>query len=100
MRNTAPCIAYAAFKIHALNDQANLIVAPSDHLITNDIEYVRIVNEIFETIYEKDYLVTLGIQASRPDTGYGYIQFDDSLSLEENHNIKKVKHLLKSLIEI
>ena len=91
MRNTAPCIAYAAFKIHTLNDQANLIVAPSDHLITNDIEYVRIVNEIFETIHEKDYLVTLGIQASRPDTGYGYIQYDDSLSLEENHNIKKVK---------
>ena len=91
MRNTAPCIAYAAFKIHALNDQANLIVAPSDHLITNDIEYVRIVNEIFETIHKKDYLVTLGIQASRPDTGYGYIQYDDSLNLEENNNIKKVK---------
>ena len=73
MRNTAPCIAYAAFKIHALNNQANLIVAPSDHLITDDAEYVRTVNDIFETTKDNPCLVTLGIKATRPDTGYGYI---------------------------
>ena len=69
MRNTAPCIAYAAFKIHALNNQANLIVAPSDHLITDDVEYVRTVNDIFETTKDNHYLVTLGIKATRPGHG-------------------------------
>ena len=91
MRNTAPCIAYAAFKIHALNNQANLIVAPSDHLITDDAEYVRTVNDIFETTKDNHCLVTLGIKATRPDTGYGYIQYDDINSLENNTNIKKVR---------
>jgi len=91
MRNTAPCIAYAAFKIHALNKDAKLIVAPSDHLITNNEEFKTTINEIFEIIEDKDYLVTLGIHPTRPDTGYGYIQYDDTNTLDENHNIKKVK---------
>jgi mannose-1-phosphate guanylyltransferase len=54
----------------------SMIVAPSDHLITNDAEYVRVVNEIFDTISKDDTIVTLGIQPSRPDTGYGYIQYE------------------------
>ena len=91
MRNTAPCIAYAAFKIHSINSEAKMIVAPSDHLITNDAEYVRIVNEIFDIISKEDILVTLGIQPSRPDTGYGYIQYDETNSIDFNTNIKKVK---------
>ena len=91
MRNTAPCIAYAAFKIHSINSEAKMIVAPSDHFITNDAEYVRIVNEIFDMISKEDILVTLGIQPSRPDTGYGYIQYDETNSIDSNTNIKKVK---------
>ncbi len=91
MRNTAPCIAYASFKIHEINNDAKIIVAPSDHLITNDYEYSRIIKETFKAITQKDFLVTLGIKANRPDTGYGYIQFDDSNLLEKNENIKKVK---------
>ena len=91
MRNTAPCIAYAAFKIHALNNNAKLIVAPSDHLITDDEEFTKTISQIFDTIVNKEYLVTLGIHPSRPDTGYGYIQFDETNILDENNNIKKVK---------
>ena len=45
MRNTAPCIAYAAFKIYSKNEDANMIVAPSDHLITNEDEFVKVVND-------------------------------------------------------
>ena len=90
MRNTAPCIAYAAFKIFNLNKNAKLIVAPSDHLITDDLKFTSIVNESFTAISKKDVLITLGIQPSRPDTGYGYIQYEDGNFLE-NNNIKKVK---------
>ena len=91
MRNTAPCIAYAAFKIHALNNNAKLIVAPSDHLITDNEEFTKTISQIFDTIVNKEYLVTLGIHPTRPDTGYGYIQFDETNILDENNNIKKVK---------
>ena len=91
MRNTAPCIAYAAFKIHALNNNAKLIVAPSDHLIKDNEEFTKTISQIFDTIVNKEYLVTLGIHPSRPDTGYGYIQFDETNILDENNNIKKVK---------
>ena len=76
MRNTAPCIAYAAFKIHSQNPEANMIVAPSDHLITNEDEFVKVVNKGMQTTNESDILLTIGIQPSRPDTGYGYIQFE------------------------
>ena len=91
MRNTAPCIAYAAFKIHAMNKDAKLIVAPSDHLITDNKEFTKTINQIFDAIVNKEYLVTLGIHPTRPDTGYGYIQYDDTNILVENNNIKKVK---------
>ena len=90
MRNTAPCIAYAAFKIFNLNKNAKLIVAPSDHLITDELKFTSIVNEAFTTINSEDILITLGIKPSRPDTGYGYIQYEDDNFLE-NNNIKKVK---------
>ena len=90
MRNTAPCIAYAAFKIFNLNKNAKLIVAPSDHLITDELKFTSIVNEAFTAINTEDVLITLGIKPSRPDTGYGYIQYEHSNFLE-NNNIKKVK---------
>ena len=90
MRNTAPCIAYAAFKIHSNNPDARLIIAPSDHLITDEIEFNKNIETAFETAEKEQTLITLGIKPSRPDTGYGYIQY---LSDEtaKNKNIKKVK---------
>jgi mannose-1-phosphate guanylyltransferase len=72
--NTAPCVAYTAFKIHALNENANLIVAPSDHLILQEFAFIQTVNEALSFSAANDALVTLGIQPVRPDTGYGYIQ--------------------------
>jgi mannose-1-phosphate guanylyltransferase len=74
-KNTAPCITYAAAKIYALNKEANLIVAPSDHLILREDRFTRIVNIAIQRAAEQDRLITLGIKPNRPDTGYGYIQF-------------------------
>ncbi len=78
MRNTAPCIAYAAYKIKGLNPDANIVVAPSDHLITNEAEFIRIIENGLDFTANNDTLLTLGIQPHRPETGYGYIQADAS----------------------
>ena len=74
MRNTAPCIAYAAYKIKGVNAKANIVVAPSDHLITNEAEFVRVIENGLEFTANNETLLTLGIQPHRPETGYGYIQ--------------------------
>jgi len=76
-KNTTACIAYASHKILNLNPEANLIVAPSDHLILKEDRFVDIVNIALEKASSGDHLITLGIKPSRPDTGYGYIQFED-----------------------
>ena len=89
-RNTAPCIAYASFKIAQINPEANLIVAPSDHLILDQPGFENIVELALNQAMEEDCLITLGIKPSRPDTGYGYIQFMDA-NKGENGLIKKVK---------
>ncbi|MCC8143644.1 MAG: mannose-1-phosphate guanylyltransferase, partial [Tannerellaceae bacterium] len=77
-RNTAPCIAYAAYHIYARNPKANIVVAPSDHLIINVDSFLRDVNKGLELVRENDALVTLGVHPSRPETGYGYIQSSDT----------------------
>jgi mannose-1-phosphate guanylyltransferase len=87
-KNTAPCIAYAAYKILSQDPDANCIVAPSDHLILNEEEFISKVNQAVAYTDKNDVLVTLGIKPSRPDTGYGYIQYIDNRDSEE---IKKVK---------
>jgi mannose-1-phosphate guanylyltransferase len=74
-KNTAPCIAYAASKVYAFNKHANLIVAPSDHLIIQEEKFLKIIHVALEAATGEDCLVTLGIKPTRPDTGYGYIQF-------------------------
>jgi mannose-1-phosphate guanylyltransferase len=77
-RNTAPCIAYASYKIQALNPNASCIVAPSDHLILKEDVFTDIVNLAFNQAEEKKALLTIGIKPTRPETGYGYIQFSDA----------------------
>ena len=77
-RNTAPCIAYAAAHIRAITEQANIIVASSDALILNEAEFQRIVSKGLEFVAENNVLLTLGMKPTRPETGYGYIQFEDS----------------------
>ena len=73
-RNTAPCIAWAAHHIKAINSNARMMVAPSDHLIINVEKFRQSVLDAFEFIENRDALVTMGIKPSRPETGYGYIQ--------------------------
>lgn len=86
-RNTAPAIAYASFRIRAVNPQANIIVAPSDHLIMNEDEFERDIIKGLAFVSENPVLLTLGIMPSRPETGYGYIQVEESRS----DGIQKVK---------
>jgi mannose-1-phosphate guanylyltransferase len=89
-RNTAPCVAYAAYKIASKNPDANMVVAPSDHIITKENAFTEAIQKGLEFTKSNDALLTLGIKPSRPDTGYGYIQFVDDGSKETNH-ISKVK---------
>lgn len=86
-RNTAPCIAYASYKIAQLNPNANLIVAPSDHVVLKQEAFNQVINTALEAASKEDVLITLGITPSRPDTGYGYIQFIP----DGEEPIKKVK---------
>lgn len=76
MRNTAPCIAYGSHKILKLDPEASIIVAPSDHLILDSEEFIRCINKSLEAASKHDCLISLGIKPSRPDTGYGYIQYN------------------------
>jgi mannose-1-phosphate guanylyltransferase len=89
-RNTAPCIAYAANKILKRNPDANMVVAPSDHVILKEQAFVDAVKGCLDFTVDKDVLLTLGIKPSRPDTGYGYIQFIDDKT-EQVNKISKVK---------
>ncbi len=73
-RNTAPCIDYANFRIYQKNPNAKIVVAPSDHLIMKEEEFLRSVEQGLEFVASNDALLTLGIVPSRPETGYGYIQ--------------------------
>lgn len=87
-KNTAPCVAYAVYKISAINQDANIIIAPSDHVILNDNLFYQGVENAFALAEQKDVLLTLGIRPTRPDTGYGYIQY---LEDQEEFGAYKVK---------
>ena len=89
-RNTAPCIAYASFKIHKKNPNALIVVAPSDHIIIKQDTFKKAILSCFRKAKSEDCLLTIGIKPTRPDTGYGYIQFKDSKD-EPDKRIKKVK---------
>jgi mannose-1-phosphate guanylyltransferase len=79
MRNTAPCVAYACSKIFKIDPQACIVVSPADHLILKQDLFRDIIRAALETASKEDYLITLGIVPSRPDTGYGYIQYNESI---------------------
>lgn len=85
-RNTAPCIAYAVNRIKSMTDKANIVVAPSDHLIMKEIDFIDAIKTGLDFVEKNDSLLTIGIKPSRPETGYGYIQID-----EGDTNLRKVK---------
>lgn len=89
-RNTAPCIAYASWRIKKLNPQANIIVSPSDHVVLDTREFRRIIGECTHFVNENDSIVVLGIKPTRPETGFGYIQTDESVPSSRNRNIYRV----------
>ncbi len=76
-RNTAPCIAWATYHIKALNPNAVVLVAPSDHLIFRENEFYRCIEQGFDFVARNEKLLTIGITPNRPETGYGYIQIGE-----------------------
>ncbi len=90
-RNTAPCVAYANYKIKEENPEAIVVVAPSDHIILKEEEFVSNIKTAIKAAKENDWLLTLGIKPSRPDTGYGYIQFVDENVYQADDSLSKVK---------
>lgn len=90
-RNTAPCIAYSNYKIQQLNPNANVVVAPADHLIMDETEFVRILEQGLDFVNTNDVLLTLGIKPGKPETGYGYIQIDNENDDTGHSKLKRVK---------
>lgn len=85
-KNTAACIAYASYRIARRNKNAVIVVTPSDHLILKEAEFLDVIRLAAREAENQDKLITLGIQPTRPETGYGYIQYHT-----ENGFAKKVK---------
>lgn len=90
-KNTAPCIAYANYKIRKRNPNATVVVAPSDHVVLKEDVFLSTLRTAVVAASQNPWLVTLGIKPSYPNTGYGYIQFDDRSVGENYPQLKKVK---------
>ncbi len=88
-RNTAPCVAYAAYRIAAQDKNATMIVTPADHLITDNITFNKIIASALSHVDKKEMLMTIGIEPNRPETGYGYIQVGSEI--DKAKRIFKVK---------
>ncbi len=89
-RNTAPCIAYVSWRIKAENPKANIIVTPSDHIVMDVQEFKRVMRVALAFTAEADGILTLGMQPTRPETGYGYIQADLSAACVRAKEIYRV----------
>ncbi|MBC6990712.1 mannose-1-phosphate guanylyltransferase [Hymenobacter sp. BT491] len=90
-RNTAPCIAYASYRIMQRDPKATIVVTPADHAVMHEEEFRRVIRQAVDAARAHEVLITLGIQPSRPDTGYGYIQFMDDDTSGLAGGLKKVK---------
>lgn len=90
MRNTAPCILYAALKIQKMNPDAVMIVAPSDHWIEDEDSFGENVINCFEKCEDEGPICTFGIKPSFPNTGFGYIEFDKDSASKEFGELRKV----------
>jgi mannose-1-phosphate guanylyltransferase len=89
-RNTAPCIAYISWRIKSQDPKANIVVTPSDHIVTNVQEFQRVVSECMKFTSDTDAIVTLGMKPTRPETGYGYIQANLAANSLRNKGIFRV----------
>lgn len=84
-RNTAPCVAYAAYKIKDRDPNATMVILPSDHIIFKEEAFLKVITDAVEGA-DDERLITIGIEPNRPETGYGYIQY-----IEDEHKLKPVK---------
>jgi len=91
--NTAPCVAYTALRLRAANPDAVFVTAPSDHIILKEEAFLQKITEAFEYVESNNAIVTLGIQPTRPDTGYGYIEVsnDESDVAKKIHKVSSFK---------
>ena len=89
--NTAPCIAYACWKIQKKHPDANIVVTPSDALVINTSEYQRVLSKALSYTFDKNAIVTIGIKPSRPETGYGYIAAAEPTSVDEIYKVEAFK---------
>ncbi len=105
MRNTAPCLLYAVFKIKSLNPNAQILTCPSDHWIENEEVFQQEILNGLNYCEKNNNLLTLGISPTFPNTGYGYIELGDKItesnihavnSFKEKPNIEKAKYFLES----
>lgn len=87
-RNTAPCIAYAALKIKKRDPSANLFITPADHLITNEEAFEETVRSGLAIAAKTDFFLTIGIAPHKPETGYGYIQYQENKPYESSYAVK------------
>ena len=102
--NTAPCVAYTAFKLAALDADAKLVITPADHIVLKEPVFLEKIRQALDFATEQDALVTLGVEPSRPDTGYGYIQFGEAagahvrkvLRFTEKPNLEIARQFLES----
>lgn len=88
-RNTAPCIAYAAFRLNAIDPTSTMIVTPSDHYIADENLFRKVIGECVDFVSGSDAMMTIGIRPNHPNTGYGYIQVENGC--KETSGISKVK---------
>jgi len=89
-RNTAPCIAWACWKIKADDEYANIVVTPSDAVVMNPEEFRRVINNALSFTADNNAIVTIGIKPSRPETGYGYVKFAEQVK-DEIHKVEVFK---------
>ncbi|MEP7277701.1 MAG: mannose-1-phosphate guanylyltransferase [Bacteroidota bacterium] len=87
-KNTAPCIAYISVKLHLMDPEASLIVAPADHAIEDNEEFQRVCNEALQFVNHLNAFITLGIKPTYPNTGYGYIQFEPMAVSKDVYKVK------------
>ena len=91
MRNTAPCIAYVSWKIRKQDSEANIVVSPSDHVVVDVPEFQRVIKNSLAFTESGSRIVTLGIQPTRPETGYGYIESDMNAEEKEQDAGKEIR---------
>ena len=89
-RNTAPCIAYISWRIKSKDPKANIVVTPSDHIVTNTAEFQRVISACMKFTSDTDAIVTLGMKPNRPETGYGYIQANMAAHSLRNKEVYRV----------